>query len=171
MAGAESLRLFIGLWPDADTRAAIEAQAQAWSWPASTRRTRVEQLHVTVHFLGNVPAARLAALAEGLRVTWSGCELLLDRATVWPGGIAVLEATQVPPSLAALHAELQARLQQLQVPVEERRYRPHVTLARKASGARPPVKGEPLRWRAGPQVLLVQSLPGGRGYEPAASLA
>jgi 2'-5' RNA ligase len=86
-------------------------------------------------------------------------------AQVWPGGIAVLEASKVPPALQELHARLQERLLKLELPVETRRYRPHVTLARKAMGARVPAHWEPLRFTAS-GYSLVESLPGGRGYVP-----
>lgn len=159
-----TLRLFIGLWPPPDAHAALVASSQAWSWPAQARRTRPERLHVTLHFLGEVASALLPVLRRDLAVAWSGCELVLDRPVVWPGGIAVLEASAVPGPLADLHGELAGRLHGLGVPVEERRYRPHVTLARKAFGARPPASPGPVRWLAAPGFALVQSLPGGRGY-------
>jgi 2'-5' RNA ligase len=165
-ANAASHRLFLALWPPAEVREALEAHAAAWAWSDSTRRTRMERLHVTVHFLGDVPVHRVPALQSGLDVAWQGCELTLDRPTVWPGGIAVLEATRVPGELETLHAGLRERLQALEVPVEQRRYRPHVTLARKAFGSRVPAGFTPLQWRAGPGYELVRSLPGGRGYEP-----
>jgi 2'-5' RNA ligase len=164
-AAPTSLRLFLALWPPADVRTALEEHAAAWAWPAGARRTRGERLHVTLHFLGEVPADRVPALQSGLAAGWPGCEMTLDRATVWPGGIAVLEGTQVPEPLSRLHAGLRDKLLALEVPVEQRRYRPHVTLARKAFGSRPPADFTPLRWLAGPAYELVHSLPGGRGYE------
>jgi 2'-5' RNA ligase len=85
---------------------------------------------------------------------------------MWPGGIAVLEASEVPPALAALQAGLGERLQALGLPVEARRWRPHVTFARKAAGAQPPAGAPALRWRAGPDYVLVQSMPGNGGYAP-----
>jgi 2'-5' RNA ligase len=159
-------RLFLGLWPTDDQRAAVQAHADAWSWPAAARRTRCERLHVTLHFIGQVPPQRLPALQQALEVPWEGCELSLDSAEVWPGGIAVLEASQAPAALVRLHARLGQALEALELPVESRRYRPHVTLARKASGARPPPAWEALHWSVAPRYLLVQSLPGGRGYLP-----
>jgi 2'-5' RNA ligase len=161
---AAVLRLFLALWPPPALLPVLAAHADAWSWPQQARRTRPERLHVTLHFLGDVPAARLPDLREGLQLGWEGCELVLDRGTVWPGGIAVLEATQVPPALARLHARLGERLRELELRVESRPYRPHVTLARKAFGARPPASG-PVRWPAGPGFALVRTLGGGRGYE------
>ena len=160
-----SVRLFVGLWPPAAVRAAIEDHAAGWQWPASARRTRGERLHVTLHFLGERPVGELDALRENLAVDWEGCELLLDRCTVWPGGIAVLEASTVPAQLARLHRALADRLVALGVPGEGRRYRPHVTLARKAVGAVPAAGCPPLAWRIPGEYALVRSLPGGRGYE------
>jgi 2'-5' RNA ligase len=157
-------RLFVGLWPADDVRQAIEEHAAAWQWPARAVRTRSERLHLTLHFLGQRPAGELPLLRRVLDVGWEGCELELDRCTVWPGGIAVLESSAVPPALARLHADLASRLAAAGVPLDARPYRPHVTLARKAAGARPPPQCASLRWRAAPAYALVQSLPGGGGY-------
>lgn len=164
-APPRKLRLFLGLWPTDGLRAAMNECADAWQWSPSARRTAAEKLHITLHFLGDVDASRVPELKQALQVDWPGCEMVLDRAAVWPGGIAVLEATQVPPELVALHSALGDRLRSLAFPVEERRYRPHVTLARKANGARPPAGYVPLRWHAGPGYRLMQSVPGA-GYEP-----
>lgn len=167
MTAAEpaTIRLFLGLWPDPAAMPALTAHAEAWAWTPQARRTPADRLHVTLHFLGNVAAARLPQLRQALELSWEGCELLLDRATVWPGGIAVLEATQVPHALARLHAELGRRLQALDLPPEARPYRPHATLARKAAGSRPPEMARPLSWRCSPGYALVRSHGGGRGYE------
>jgi 2'-5' RNA ligase len=159
------LRLFLALWPPAQVHSALLAHAEAWAWPASARRTPPERQHITLHFLGHVDATLLPHLRRELAVAWEGCELVLDRAEVWPGGIAVVEAGEVPAALRQLHRLLADRLLALDVPVESRRYRPHATLARKAAGAQPPPLFTPLRWLAGPAYALVQSLPGGRGYE------
>jgi RNA 2',3'-cyclic 3'-phosphodiesterase len=162
------LRLFLALWPPEDVAAALQAQSDGWTWSAGARRTRPERVHITLHFIGAVPAPQLDALRRSLDVVWSGCELLLDRAEVWPGGIAVLEAARVPQPLAALHATLGERLREAGLPVESRRYRPHVTFARKAQGSRPPSGHAPLGWNVAPPYVLMQSLPGGRGYVPLA---
>ncbi len=162
--GPPTLRLFLALWPAAEVRGALEAHARSWAWPPAARRTPGAEWHITLHFLGQVAQERLAALRAALDLRWAGCELSLDRAQVWPGGIAVLEAGTVPAELAALHAALAERLRALQLPVEPRRWRPHVTFARKAAGARPPAAFAPLRWPAAPGYALVQSVGNGGGY-------
>lgn len=163
-AAPPSLRLFLALWPSSATLAALREHAQAWSWPPAARRTPPRRLHVTLHFLGDVPAQRLPALRQGLAAAWEGCELLLDLPQIWPGGIAVLEASRVPAALAALHQRLGGQLAELGLAAETRRFRPHVTLARKAVGALPPAGG-PVRWQAAPGYALMRSLPGRQGYE------
>lgn len=164
-AAAASWRLFLGLWPAPAVREALVRNARGWTWPPGARRTQPERLHATLHFLGNVEVERIAPLQQALPRDWDGCLLELDRAEVWPGGIAVLEASHVPAPLLDLHARIAAVLQRLALPVETRRYRPHVTLARKAQGAQAPAFA-PISWQLAPHYLLVRSLPGGRGYEP-----
>jgi 2'-5' RNA ligase len=158
------LRLFLALWPAPATLVELQQHADKWIWPAQARRTRSERLHVTLHFIGNVPDSQVLHLCKGLAVSWPGDTLVLDRPTVWRGGIAVLEAAAVPPALAALHEELGRRLHALDLPVETRPYRPHVTLARKAVGAEPPASARVV-WQAGPRFALVRTVGGGRGYE------
>jgi 2'-5' RNA ligase len=159
-------RLFLALWPTHEVRAALAGHALQWHWPQAARRTAVERLHLTLHFLGDVAAAQVPQLQQALRLPWEGCALTLDAAEVWRGGIAVLEARVVPPALASLHQRLGDALRAQGIAVEERRLRPHLTLARRAQGALPPPAFEPLSWSVGPQYQLVRSLPGGRGYQP-----
>ena len=72
----------------------------------------------------------------------------------------------MPQALLSLHGRLGERLVERGLAIETRRYRPHVTFARKATGARPSPDAAPLRWEGTPGYALVQSLPGGRGYVP-----
>ncbi|HEX6362697.1 MAG TPA: 2'-5' RNA ligase family protein, partial [Albitalea sp.] len=81
-------------------------------------------------------------------------DLRLDHAALWPGGIAVLGSSAVPPALLALHERLGQALQAAGVPPERRPLRAHVTLARQAQGAVPPPPGEPVSWRAERYVLV-----------------
>jgi RNA 2',3'-cyclic 3'-phosphodiesterase len=64
-----------------------------------------------------------------------------------------------------LHEALRRRLVGMDMPVESRPYRAHVTLARRAHGARPPPQGPALGWQIDSGYVLVRSLPGGAGYQ------
>jgi 2'-5' RNA ligase len=135
------MRLFLGIAPDAATRDAIGAarsrlesalgpDASKFKW------THAGNVHVTLHFLGEVPAARVGELGDVLgapvpeppflastgrfgafpdrgapRVIWLGVDRGADRMT-------------------RLHAICAGRLRQLGMPVEERAFTPHFTLGR-----------------------------------------
>ena len=108
---------------------------------------RTERLHLTLHFLGAVPQRRLPELIDGLRVPFSAFTLHLDRAQRWPNGIAVLTPQVVPQALLALHAALCVGLERLDLATETRRWRPHLTLARHASGSAALGKAAPVHWQ------------------------
>jgi 2'-5' RNA ligase len=163
MAG-EAWRLFLALWPPEAVREQLVRMQQAWDWAPSTALVKPERLHVTLHFIGSVDAARIDALETGLRVPFE--PFVLDaqdaHAKVWRGGIAVLEL-RAPPALLRLHAALADALRAEGLPVETRAYRPHVTFARKAFGARPPAGIAPLEWPVDEGYVLARTVPG-RGY-------
>lgn len=162
-AGPATRRLFLALWPSAAARRAIAAQAGAWAWPATARRVAPQQWHVTLHYIGPVPAARVGAVAAALALPLEPAWITLDRAAVWPGpAVAVLEAGHVPEALRTLHERLARALRGLGLPVEAWPWRPHLTLARHAAGAVPPTTAPLVRWRV-QGYALVESVPGPGG--------
>jgi 2'-5' RNA ligase len=158
-------RLFVAVWPDAPVRDALAAWQAAWIWPPGAALVPSERLHLTLHFLGGVATEQLAALTERLRVPFEAFELHFGRVELWPGGMAVVRPEHTPPALLGLHGRLAAALAALNRPVESRRYKPHVTLARRAIGARPPPAQPHFSWRADAGFVLVRSLPDRAGYE------
>lgn len=152
-----AVRLFLALWPGPAGRAATLAWQTAHRWPPGVRLTRGANLHLTLHFIGGVPADRLAPIVAGLDVPCGRIVLMLDHAETWRGGLVVLAPTTVPPELTALQARLVAPLQRLGLPVEDRPYRPHVTLARHAAGAELATPPPPVRWQAQGYVLAASA--------------
>lgn len=156
-------RLFIALWPTPVVRAAIAQWQGMWTWPPHVARVKADKLHLTLHFLGDVPAPRVPELVRSSRVPFEPFELELGEAAVWPHGIAVLQPLATPVALQRLHAALASRLLQLDFTLETRAYRPHVTLARRAYSARPPQGGPGVRWQVDEGYVLVRSA--GAEYE------
>ena len=156
---AATARLFIALWPTPAVLGAVLAQREHWTWPRGVRQVAPAKLHLTLHFLGAVAAARIPELIAALDGPAPAFTLRLDTAEVWRQGVAVLAPGAPPPELQALHSRLGAALQKLSLPVEARRYRPHLTLARDARGATPPAAVEPIDWPLS-AVRLVQSQDG-----------
>lgn len=163
-------RLFTAIWPSPEVNEALHRVQRACNWPAAARTTRAERLHLTLHFIGNVDASRLEELGTALAVPYEPFEMSFDRFEVWRGGIAALVASRPPAGLLALHARLAAALRDAGLPVEERPYRPHVTLARQARGALGPPAMEPIVWQATEGYALVRTMPGG-AYESLARFA
>lgn len=130
----DHLRLFLALWPGRTAQARAVACQSAQSWPAGTRLIAPEDLHVTLHFLGTVPCDRLPDLCTRLDVSPCQVAVTLNRLELWQKGVAALAAPAVPHALRELHERLAERLRLLGMPVDERPYRPHITLARHAAG-------------------------------------
>lgn len=162
---APALRLFLALWPEAAEQAQIAQAQHAWTWPPQARRYAPIDWHVTLHFIGHVPAQRLPELRAGLQVAMSPCELVLDRAACWPHGLAVYEATAMPPALVELRNRLGEALRALHLPVDSRIWRPHLTLARNAQGVVPPHTPAHLHMRVSGYVLAVSTGHPQRRYE------
>ena len=139
-------RLFLALWPDPAMRHLLQERRDAWGWPKGATPVPADKLHVTLHFLGGQPGERLPEFLDGLKVPFEPFRLELATATVWHNGIAVLEPGQAPPELLALHARLSDALVALGLHREARPYRPHVTMARRATGALLPSNASPIAW-------------------------
>ena len=151
---ARGLRLFIALWPTPAVRAGLCARRDAIGWPPQARVESDQRLHLTLHFIGPVPSALWPHLLPALQVPCAPIDLELGAALPWPRGLVVLPATSLPQPLDALQATLAGALAALDLPVERRAFRPHVTLARRAEGAVLPTAGAPLRWRCNGYVLV-----------------
>ena len=151
---ADQARLFVALWPAREVRAALREWRDAWIWPSSSSPVRAEQLHVTLHFLGNVARDRMPELAAGLAVPFKPFELEFGHPELWHGGIAVLAPESVPQGLLDLHTSLGAALEGLGMTPEGRQYKPHVTMGRRASNAVPPAAGPAIRWQIDGYALM-----------------
>jgi 2'-5' RNA ligase len=156
--GPSRQRLFLALWPDARVRRALAAWRDAFAWPAGAAPVADARLHLTLHFIGEVAAARLPELDAALRVAPPRFELVLDRAQRWPGGLVVLQPGAVVPPLAALHRALADALRAAGLPPEARPFRPHVTLARRAAGAVAGPAAPPVRWPVAGYALVRSTL-------------
>lgn len=159
-------RLFLALWPDDAAREGLAHWRDRWIWPPEAAPTRTDKLHLTLHFIGPVAAERIEGVCTALsRVAAADTFTLeLGRAELWPGGIAVVCPLARPEPLRLLHGRLATALREMALPVDERPFRPHVTLARKARQAVVPADGPPMTWRVSDGFALVQSRPAGQGY-------
>ncbi|MBE0547550.1 MAG: RNA 2',3'-cyclic phosphodiesterase [Rubrivivax sp.] len=157
-------RLFIALWPDESLRQALRDWREACPGGVGTRPVAPEQLHLTLHFLGQVPSQQIAQLRCALRLPLRAFELRFSRCERWPGGVLVVSPDAVPPALAELHAALGEVLRRLGLPTEARAFRPHITLARRHKGPLPSAAAAALRWDVRGYVLVESGARAGGGY-------
>lgn len=155
---APTVRLFVGLWPDEETRQALHDHQALWQWSRSAVPTRRARLHMTLHFLGDWPRELVPALVQGLAVPFEPFPLLLDDASVWRNGIARLGPSEPPAPLLELYQRLARALAQLGLVPMSGRFAPHVTLARGAAHSVPPRKPPAIRWPVGGYTLVESDL-------------
>ncbi len=140
-------RLFFALWPDQKTRGRMERVQHRFKHYRA-HWTKPEKLHVTLFFLGKVEPAHVPSVVEtaaGLR--GSPFHLVLDCAMpIHRSGLLWLTPRQPPDELGTLVKELTTRLQPRGFEPEARRFRPHVTLARKLSGKPNCQEIDPIDW-------------------------
>lgn len=123
-------RLFLAIWPNSPTHRKLADVESNMAWPIGTRLTEPKNWHVTLHFIGNVPAERLSEIAHKLKVPFDPFFITLKRRVSWDH-LTVLEPDSITAPLASLHQQLGAALRELHLPVESRPFRPHLTLGRK----------------------------------------
>lgn len=129
-------RLFFALWPDERVRSELSKVYNTLSSLAGRhRQVESSNLHMTLHFLGNIPLSGIDCyLKQAREVQGSAFELALNRIghfkkpkVLWIG------CESVPPDLYQLQSDLGAQIETCGFSQESRPYQPHVTMARKVS--------------------------------------
>jgi 2'-5' RNA ligase len=164
-----SKRLFFALWPNGRQRGQVQQFIEPVLPALEGRAVEPMNWHITLAFIGGFPEARIPMLqAEAAAIAVTPFCVRFDTLDYWPRPkIASLVARAVPPELQALVEQLNAVLLRAGVVVEKRRYRPHITLVRKALPFEPRQFAQPLalNWDS---LALVESIsrPGGVLYRP-----
>lgn len=161
---AASARLFLALCPPPAVRAALAAHAQSWHWNDQARRYAPEDWHLTLHFLGALPRARIPELSAGLAVPVTPFRLHFGQPMQWPQGLAVLLPSAACPALAQLHEQLAQAVRSLGLTTDVRPFRPHITLARHAMSAVPPLQLAAFDWPVQGYALLESTSDPARRY-------
>ena len=141
-------RLFFALWPTDAVRSSLAPRIRALQPHGVGRPQRPDQWHLTLEFLGPVPAARMAdARAAAAAVHATACEILLDAVEYWRRPeVLCLVARETPPALGELVRQLRAALAARGFQPESRPFRAHLTLARRVQHPATVGPFEPLPW-------------------------
>jgi 2'-5' RNA ligase len=163
----KDIRLFFALWPDAVLRQQLHEAACAVPLEAGARRVPCTNLHLTLHFIGNVYFGQMDCLqVEARRVDACAFKLKLDCQGFFSRPrVAWLGCTEIPGALNDLHRQLGTRLQSCDYQPEARPYSPHITVARKIGQSNPGASFVPIVWSVKEFALVeVQAIENGVQY-------
>jgi RNA 2',3'-cyclic 3'-phosphodiesterase len=158
-------RLFFALQPDPAARAALSALASDIARACGGRPVPPAKIHLTLLFLGDVEAAgidRVCTVARGLVADAFG--LVVDRVGSFARqSVAWVAPAIIPPELMNLQDALSSRLREAGFALEERRFEPHITMARRIAQPVSAAQTSAIKWEAGEFVLVESDLASG-GY-------
>jgi len=161
------IRLFFALWPDEALRERLHGAANSISIAGAARRVVRNNLHLTLHFIGNVYFEEMVCLQrQASRVKADKFQFDID----WQGSfskprVAWLGSGAVSGALGELQAQLGRQLQLCGYQPEARDYHPHVTVARKIDAVSDSGPFEPIPWMVTEFALIeVQQLANGVQY-------
>jgi len=161
-------RVFFALWPPPAVRQQIAREAAELPLASAKRRLAVQNLHMTLHFIGSLAVARIDCMVEQARdITCRPFTLDLDQMGYFAKpGVVWMGCSQAPSPLIDLHAQLANRLGGCGYVAEKRPFQPHVTLARKVTRYRP-TRCQPVAWSVDRFVLArTVNQQGGVRYVP-----
>jgi 2'-5' RNA ligase len=161
-------RLFFALWPPPEVRQSLlDVREQAAGRAglgtplARMRYTHADDLHLTLVFVGAVQPQLIACIeAAGDAVVLDEFVLGLREAICWPRQrLWVAQPAYAPGALLSLVGQLNRQLSACGFEPERRRYRAHLTLARRAPEIAP--VAFQVDWTVG-EFVLAASCPGHR---------
>ena len=151
------IRVFFALWPNEAERTALAAWQTLLRAQCGGREMRIDTLHATLVFLGEVVEHRLETLKLAAQeVAGDAFELNLDQARYWGHNhIAFAAPSMTPAPLSELVHDLEQRLRAHRFRFDQRDYKPHVTLLRHAKWTDEPLpKMPPVDWQVHDFVLV-----------------
>jgi len=164
-----SKRLFFGLWPDHRQRDRLRDFITPLAKEVDGRLVDRHKWHVTLAYIGDFEERLIPALQTAAAdVEFEPFRLRFDRLEFWPRPkVASLVTPNIPVEMQALVQQLNALLLRVGILVEERVYRPHITVARNARPFETMRLAQPatMEWDG---FELIESVPerGGAVYRP-----
>jgi 2'-5' RNA ligase len=149
-------RLFFALVPPRALQQALGEVARNVASRVHGRPVQPVNIHMTLAFIGAWPLARLDVLTNvGAQLVAPPMDIVLDsigrfRRT----GIAWMGPSMPPSALSMLASSLARKLAAVNVALEERRFHPHLTLARKCREPHPIASAGPYAWHADAVTLM-----------------
>jgi RNA 2',3'-cyclic 3'-phosphodiesterase len=172
--GKQTARVFFAIWPDHKTQKQLGGLIEQLKLEAlcGGRKTKSQNIHLTLVFLGEVDTHRLTALhhvADEIRDSGARAfDFSIEEIGYWKHNqIIYLAPREVPAELFHLVSRLKNGVSAAGFAVEQRPYAPHLTLMRNARCRAVPELPEPITWQARDWLLVKsEQTSGGSAYAP-----
>ncbi|NOR71694.1 MAG: RNA 2',3'-cyclic phosphodiesterase [Methylomarinum sp.] len=126
-------RLFFALWPSDEVRKQTNTFNHSIN-AGGLKKVKADNLHVSLVFLGNVDAESEILIRQSVdNISVKPFSVYFDRLDFWrKPRILCLSTAKYDAQLLKLVDALKCTVEQCGIKIEDRPYKPHVTLARKA---------------------------------------
>lgn len=126
-------RLFFALWPDEETRNQLYNVSQQYK-DENVKLVKKSNLHMTLEFLGELTQEKQQELTKKIsHIKSKPFKLELTHVGFWKKPqVLWIGSTHTPEALKQLVNSIKTHVKQLEIKTDDREYRPHVTIARKA---------------------------------------
>ncbi len=160
----KTARLFFAIQPSHKIQQALGniAKNQALKWGG--RYTRPENIHLTLLFLGNTDIDKIDVLNTAVsNIKTETFDLIIHEARFWKRNrIICAHADNYPPALFTLVDAIKNAVRNAGLEFDDRTFKPHITLVRKAARYIPADFQKPFKWHV-EEWLLMQSKQTDRG--------
>ena len=150
-AGMRTRRLFFAFWPEESEKEEMATAVRHAVISCRGRPVPPPYYHVTLAFLGSVPLDKLQALeclAEGISLVPRRLpiQLTFERIEYWKKAALICATGEPSPDAEQLAGVFKSKLVEAGFTPDLKRFRPHVTVARKVPPGNHGETVEPVRW-------------------------
>ena len=127
-------KLFFALWPSDRQRELLRDNINPTMSSVEGATVDRRNWHITLLFLGDFPEERIPGIRSAVELIEPGTiRLRFDRLSFWAAPkVAVLQTMTVSPELEKLVSSLEQAMMPFGFEPQERTYRPHITVSRRA---------------------------------------
>ncbi|WP_090658031.1 RNA 2',3'-cyclic phosphodiesterase [Nitrosomonas marina] len=151
-------RLFFAIQPAGKIRTILGDMAQKLAEQSGGRHIRPENIHLTLLFLGRTPKEKIPGLVSAASdISAEPFDLIIQKTRFWKRSRIIFAAAETyPPALFTLANAIRTTTRNAGFESDDRAYKPHMTLVRKATQHKPADFDKPIAWQV-THWLLMQS--------------
>ena len=161
-----TIRVFFAIYPPHHVCEQLTHRAEMFQPVCGGHRVKIQNIHLTLVFLGNVSLNRIDVLRKTMQtITAQAFDLTFAEICYWKHQQVIFARPEKsPPELFSLISLLKMALETTGFGFDNRTYKPHITLIRKTNPIATTRLDKPVHWHVNEWSLL-QSRQTGHGVE------